>query len=99
MPLAGGDLLPDEPDQLRDSRGMALHRRRQRLRAGLFSSPRGLEQRGPHEVSQAPLRRLWARRRARDPSPGEIFAAARPGYHALSSRVAEEIIAAYPEGD
>lgn len=29
----------------------------------------------------------------------EIFAAARPGYHSLSSRLAEEIIAAYPEGD
>lgn len=29
----------------------------------------------------------------------EIFAAAKPGYHALSSRVAEELMAAYPKGD
>lgn len=29
----------------------------------------------------------------------EIFAAAKPGYHALSSRVAEECMAAYPKGD
>jgi hypothetical protein len=27
----------------------------------------------------------------------EIFAAARPGYHALSARVAEECMAAYPK--